>query len=285
MKTLLSTLFAAALLPALFAADYQWQGKGDSYTREKPGSYIWWTFGLRLLPGDYQVNARLKGKAGEAFTLQAVDVTTGKSRWQHGVKCSAEYTDLDFGTFHYDGSYLLRFSDWNRPGFYVESVTLTPLKLMEQTDTPAADCDTADGWIPLGQTQLAVDTVERREGKASLKISVSPATGRKWYDAGVLRPFSMQRVSMVSFWIRLDSEPSPLWVQIFTGEKGVAQKLNPAALGIRKGEWKFLELPISTFHFRPKRSTAEGVRALQFSPDAGFTSPVIFLLDDILLEI
>ena len=70
----------------------------------------------------------------------------------------------------------------------------------------------------------------------------------------------------------------------FTAEKGVAQKLNPAALGIRKGEWKFLELPVSTFHFRPKRSTVEEVRALQFSPDAGFQEPVIFRLDDILLE-
>ena len=69
----------------------------------------------------------------------------------------------------------------------------------------------------------------------------------------------------------------------FNAEKGVAQKLNPAALGIRKGEWKFLELPVSTFHFRPKRSTVEEVRALQFSPDAGFQEPAIFRLDDILL--
>lgn len=94
----------------------------------------------------------------------------------------------------------------------------------------------------------------------------------------------MKRASMISFWIRFDSEPIPFWVQIFTAEKGVAQKLNPAALGIRKGEWKFLELPVSTFHFRPKRSTVEGVRALQFSPDAGFQEPAIFRLDDILLE-
>ena len=178
----------------------------------------------------------------------------------------------------------LRISDWNQPGFYVESVTLTPVKLDAVPDAPAASCDSAEGWIPLGKTVFAADASDRREGGAALKVEVSPLAGRKWYDAGILRPFPMKNVSMVSFWIKFNTDPVPFWVQIFTSEKGVAQKLNPEALGIRKGEWKFLELPVSTFHFRPKRSTVKDVRALQFSPDAGFQSPVIFLLDDILLE-
>jgi hypothetical protein len=277
-------LSLSLLVFSLSAADLHWKGKGDAFTREKPGSYIWWNLGLRLAPGSYQVKARIRADKGEAFTIQAVDASTGKSRWQKGVKCPKEYAELDFGEFHYDGSYLLRISDWNRPGFRVDSVTLTPVKLDEVPDAPAASCDTPGGWISLGKAAFSSDDADRREGKAALKVEVPPAAGRKWYDAGVLRPFPMKRASMISFWIKFDSEPIPFWVQIFTAEKGVARKLNPAALGIRKGEWKFLELPVSTFHFRPKRSTVEGVRALQFSPDAGFQEPAIFRLDDILLE-
>lgn len=195
-----------------------------------------------------------------------MDASTGKSRWQKGVKCPKEYAELDFGEFHYDGSYLLRISDWNRPGFRMDSVTLTPVKLDEVPDAPAASCDTPDGWISLGKAAFSSDDADRREGKAALKVEVPPAAGRKWYDAGVLRPFPMKRASMISFWIKFDANRSRSGSRFSPPEKGVAQKLNPAALGIRKGEWKFLELPVSTFHFRPKRSTVEEVRGAAVLP-------------------
>lgn len=104
------------------------------------------------------------------------------------------------------------------------------------------------------------------------------------FDAGVLRAMPVKKASLISFWIRFETEPLPFWVQIFTSEKGVAQKLDPAALGIRKGEWKFIELPVSTFMFKPQRATVENLRALQFSPDEGLSSTQVFLLDDILIE-
>lgn len=171
-------LSLSLLVFSLSAADLHWKGKGDAFTREKPGSYIWWNLGLRLAPGTYQVKARIRADKGEAFTIQAVDASTGKSRWQKGVKCPKEYAELDFGEFHYDGSYLLRISDWNRPGFRMDSVTLTPVKLDEVPDAPAASCDTPDGWISLGKAAFSSDDADRREGKAALKVEVPPAAGR-----------------------------------------------------------------------------------------------------------
>ena len=92
-----SFLSLSLLVFSLSAADLHWKGKGDAFTREKPGSYIWWNLGLRLAPGTYQVKARIRADKGEAFTIQAVDASTGKSRWQKGVKCPKEYAELDFG--------------------------------------------------------------------------------------------------------------------------------------------------------------------------------------------
>lgn len=60
-------LSLSLLVFSLSAADLHWKGKGDAFTREKPGSYIWWNLGLRLAPGTYQVKARIRADQGRSL--------------------------------------------------------------------------------------------------------------------------------------------------------------------------------------------------------------------------
>jgi len=280
----------AALLSLLLlggcaeAAELIWQGKGEAFTRQTPGIYLWWNLGLRLTPGEYQVKAKIRRDKPGQFTISATDAASGKTFWSKSVIATPVYSELNFGNFVYDGSFPLRLSDWSDPGCHVESVSLTPVRSLEIADSPAASCDTLAGWIRLENTAIAIDLNDKKEGLAALKVTVTPKEKRKWYDAGIMRAMPMRKAGMVSFWLKFESEPIPLWVQIFTAETGVAQKLDPIALGIRKGEWKFIELPVAAFMFKPQRPTVENLRALQFSPDEGLSAPVTFLLDDVLIE-
>ena len=283
--TLLTVGTILLAFSAASGADISWIAKGDGMVRTQPGIYLSWRLGMRLVPGEYRVLARVKGPDGKVFTLKALNSVNGKCHWTKGLKVKDQLTEMDFGVMVYDGGFPLAISDWNQPGFTLASVRLQLLRVMEVAEMPAVSCDRIDGWQTFGATSLAVSTTDRKEGTGALRVRVEPEKTRKWYDAGILYPVNMKKAGMVSFRFKFESEPLPFWVQLFAGDKGgVAQKINPESYNMVKGEWAYIELPVSTFSYKPQRSVVENVRALQFSPMAGFEKPTTFLIDDILLE-
>ena len=270
---------------AIYGGDMAWTAKDHGKVRDTAGIYISWSLGLRLEPGEYRVFARVSGTQSAVFTLKAINSASGQSFWSKGLRVKKEPAEMDFGTMVYNGQFPLTITDWNQPGFQLISVRLSLVKAMPGSDTPHAPCDGIDGWQCLDGTVISLSPTDRKEGSAALKVQVEPRDGRKWYDAGILRPMIMKKAGMISFWIKFIDDPVPFWVQVFAGDKGgVAQNINPATYNMAKGEWSYIELPIPTFHYKPQRAAVENVRALQFSPAAGIKKPVIFLIDDILIE-
>lgn len=281
-----SLLFLGAFLLALsVAADeagYVWKGKGDAKTLDKIGIYVWFVPGLNLLPGEYRVVGRLRSERPNTFTLKAVENFTGKERFTGSVKTGPEYADLEFGTLQYDGSWPIRIVDWNEPGFYVESLKLLPVKVDPPAGTRGNAADTLDGWIPMYHTRLSIDGQEKKNGKGSLLISVNEKKGVPWYDVGAMRRLNVDKVELVSFWIRFDDKVKPVWVQLI-GKESAVTRFNPEELGIVSGEWKLVELPVSSFHFKPERNTATDIRAIAVCPETGGEA-FSFRIDDPLLE-
>lgn len=283
--TLLTIGVTLLAFAAVSGADISWTAKGDGVVRTQPGIYLSWRLGMRLVPGEYRVLARVKGPDGKVFTLKAISSVNGKCYWTKGLKVKNQLTEMDFGVMVYDGSFPLVISDWNQPGFTLASVRLQLVRALEIVVAPAVSCDRVDGWQTLGATSIAVSTGDRKEGAGALRVCIEPQKTRKWYDAGILHAVNVKKAGMVSFWIKFESEPLPFWVQLFAGDKGgVAQKINPESYNMVKGGWVYIELPVSTFAYKPQRSVVENVRALQFSPMAGFEKTTTFLVDDILLE-
>lgn len=198
------------------------------------------------------------------------------------VKTTTEYADLEFGTLNYDGSWPIRIVDWNEPGFYIESLELIPVKVVAPPEQRGNAADTLDGWIPMYHTKLAIDEKEKKSGSGSLIISVNEKKGVAWYDVGAMRRLSADKVEMVSFWVRFDGTPKPLWVQL-RGKNSAGTRFNPTELGIKSGEWKLVELPVSSFHFKPERNIAHDIRAIAFCPETGGEAYTLHI-DDPLLE-
>ena len=272
-------------MPGRGTEEMSWNAKDNGMSRSAPGIYLSWSLGLRPVAGEYQVHATVKGEPSKVFTLKAINAVTGKSFWSKGVRVRNELTEMDFGVFVYDGQFPLLISDWNNPGFLLTQVRLTLVKAMEVNEAPHVSCDSTDRWQCLGDTLISLSQSDRKQGVAALEVRVKPRKDRKWYNAGVMYPVSVKKAGMVSFWIKFTEDPSPFWVQIFAGGKGgVAQKVIPEAHSMTRNEWTYVELPVSTFPYKPQRSVVEDVRALQFSPSAGIEKDVTFLIDDIMLE-
>ena len=287
MKPYLMILCAALLVFSAAAADpapaWTWKGKGDAKTLEKTGIYVWAVPGLTLLPGEYRVVGRLRSQKPGTFTLQAVENFTGKQRFRGSVKTGTEYADLDFGTLQYDGDWPVRIVDWNEPGFHIESISLIPVKLEPQTEERGNAADTLDGWIPMYHTRLSVDPKEKKSGNASLLVSVAEKKGVPWYDVGVMRRLNADKAGMISFWLRFDGRPKPVWVQLIGGKESACTRFKPEEFGIVPGEWKLVELPVSSFRFKPERNAATDIRGIAICPETGGEA-CAFRIDDPLLE-
>ncbi len=282
MKKLLLVILLGSV--AAMAADpVVWKNKNSDKTRENNGLYIWWAQGLARTPGTYQMTARVRRDNPGNFTLQAVDAISGKVHWQKGAMVSGEFSDIDFGEFNYDGSYTLRISDWNEPGFYLESVTMTPVKLEDLPQQKQVSADTLNGWCPLYRTGIAIDEKVKKEGTGALKVTVSPKEGERWYDVGVIRRMPAAEAKMLSFWLRFEDEPRRIWVNMITATGSSVATVDPAQFDLKKGEWKLIEIHASSFHFKPVRQVLNNIVAISFSPEPK-DGKCTYLLDDILFE-
>ncbi len=260
-----------------------WKNKNSGKTRENNGLYIWWAQGLVRTPGTYRITARIKRDNPGNFTLQAVDAISGKVHWQKAATVSGEFSDIDFGEFNYDGSYSLRISDWNEPGFYLESVTMTPVKLEELPQEKQVSADTLKGWCALYRTEIGIDEKVKKEGTGSLKVTVNPKEGEHWYDVGVIRRMPAGEAKMLSFWLRFEDEPRRIWVNMITATGSSVTTVDPVQFEVKKGEWKLIEVHAASFHFRPVRQVLNNILAISFSPEPK-GGKCTFFLDDILFE-
>jgi len=107
---------------------------------------------------------------------------------------------------------------------------------------------------------------------AALLVGVTAQRGVSWYDVGVTRRLSADKAGMVSFWLRFDGKPKPVWI-----------RFKPEEFGIVPGEWKLVELPVSSFRFKPQRNTAADIRAIAICPEIGGEA-CDFRIDDPPLE-
>lgn len=275
-------LLSAAVLHAA-PPGYVWHGKGDQSTRDKDGIYVWFVPGLSPLPGDYKVVGRLRSGHSGTFTLRAVDNFTGAERFSGAVKTSAAYADYEFGTLHYDGSWPIRLVDWNAPGYYIESVGLIPVNVPSVPEVRGSSADSSDGWIPMYHTKLAADPNMKKEGRGSLLVTVEPKSNVPWYDVGAMRRLNAAKATMISFWIRFDDTPKPVWIQLIGGKESAVMRFRPEEFGIVRGEWKLVELPVSSFHFKPERDVATDIHGVAICPETG-KEKCVFRIDDLLLE-
>ena len=274
-------LFAAALLPG-GEVGFVWKGKGDAGTLDKDGIYVWFVAGLRPLPGEYKIVGRLRSANSGTFTIKAVNHITGEEKFTGAVKTAPEYADYEFGTLKYDGSWPIRIVDWNAPGYYVESIRLVPVQVAEPVEVRGDSADSVEGWIPMYHSQVAADSGMKKEGKGSIRVTVDPKNNAPWYDLGVMKRLTTAKAGMVSFWIRFDDVPKPVWVQLIGATDSAARQFRPEEFGITAGTWKLVELPVSSFHFSPERETATEIRAVAINPEC--KEKCSFRIDDLLLE-
>ncbi len=279
-KCLLLLLFALSL--PLAAEEFSWKGKGDAFTRDKTGIYLWWQPGLQPNPGTWRLTGRLRAAKEMRFTVGAHDAVSGKKIWSGGATVGTEYGEVDFGVFTYDGSYLLRFADWNEPGFYLESFKLTPVEVPELPEERRANADSLAGWLPMRHTRITLDEAVKKEGKASLQIGVKGAEKSPWYDLGVSRRMPVKELKMLSFWLRWEGAPSRLWVNLVTATGSAVATVDVNQFGLQPGEWKLIEIPAQSFHFKPPRSVVKEVRAISISPEPA--AEALFRIDDLLIE-
>ena len=275
------SLLAATLLPGE-ETGFVWKGKGDGATLEKEGIYVWFVAGLSPLPGEYKIVGRLRSGHSGTFTLKAVNHFTGEEKFTGAVKTAPEYADYEFGTLEYDGSWPIRIVDWNAPGYYVESIRLEPVRVAAPVEVRGDSADSADGWIPMYHSQVAADSGMKKEGAGSILVTVDPKNNAPWYDLGVMRRLTAEKVGMVSFWIRFDGTPKPVWVQLIGAKESAARQFRPEEFGITAGTWKLVELPVSSFYFTPERNSATEIRAVAINLET--SEKESFRIDDLLLE-
>lgn len=113
---------------------------GEARTREEPGIYCWWS-SIELKPGYFKVVARARTirKAG-TITFVLTDRhddkrrVTSVSRTRSGHVSATTYAEIDCGTFHFDGSFGPRLSDWSSPGLMVDWVRAVPVATIDLVD-------------------------------------------------------------------------------------------------------------------------------------------------------
>lgn len=92
-------------------------------------------------------------------------------------------------------------------------------------------------------TKLAADPNMKKEGRGSLLVTVEPKSNVPWYDVGAMRRLNAAKATMISFWIRFDDTPKPVWIQLIGGKESAVMRFRPEEFGIVRGEWKLVELP------------------------------------------
>ncbi|HJN18161.1 MAG TPA: sugar-binding protein, partial [Armatimonadota bacterium] len=113
---------------------------GEAKTLDKEGIYCWWV-SPKIRPGYFQVIARARTTGAAGVLHFVLTDSADENRVSHAITetragrvTSEEYEEIYCGSFHWDGSYGARISDWSTPGLMVDWVKLVPVTAGEIRD-------------------------------------------------------------------------------------------------------------------------------------------------------
>jgi len=259
-------------------ADPHASGGQAAYRPENDGIYCWWALQHRLEPGVYKAIVRARAEQPGTFGLMQVNHATDQriAELPTAIK-NADYQEIELGEITYDGAYPLRLSDWSAPGLWIDYLYLTPIRTQPRAVCYEYPADDLTGWNPVGKSTLGLDAGNKKQGQASIRVTIESTEGPAWAD-GVSRGVGVDRAAGLSLWIFWETEPCKLYFEAFSADGSRVVHLDPQRYNARKGQWSLIELPAAFFSGDETEFT--NLRTLAIGR-GGQAAPSAFLIDDL----